>query len=104
MPSRIGIEAAIESLVAKGEVVSVRKIRKALGGTGSHDQILPVLAAWREAQRAQTNPDSPVPVMLTEAVVAFVSQCWGLAEVTRPRTPAAVPTSASRPSRARYPS
>lgn len=80
MPNAVEIGEAIGRLVARGEVVSVRRIRKELGESGSHEQILPVLAAWREAQRAQNTLSSPIPVVLTESALAFVSQCWGLAE------------------------
>ncbi len=44
------IEAAIDRLVVRGEIVSGRKIRQELGDQGSNARIHQVLSTWRRKQ------------------------------------------------------
>lgn len=67
-------EAAIASLIGKGIRPTVRKLRLLLG-SGSHETIGPMLAAWRERQPAPA-AESAVPAPVQAKAAEFGAMVW----------------------------
>ncbi|MCP5413156.1 MAG: DNA-binding protein [Chromatiaceae bacterium] len=71
------ILTAIGLIAAEGEKVTVDRIRKALGDTGSKGTILPVYRRWlAEQRRAPTADADDIPDVVRQAMDQAVTTVW----------------------------